>query len=71
LAVLAKDGQGGNLDINGNLLPKTDQGLFPEHVLALVAEKDVYQRGQYVTAPIYGLCQDVCVSVCVRGAYRS
>jgi hypothetical protein len=53
LAVLAKDGQGGNLDINGNLLPNTNQGLFPEHVLGLVAEKNVYQRGQYVTAPIY------------------
>jgi hypothetical protein len=53
LAVLAKDGQGGNLDINGNLLPNTNQGLFPEHVLGLVAEKNVYQRGQYVTAPVY------------------
>ena len=53
LAVLAQNGSRGNLDINGNLLPDTNQGLFPEHVLALVAEKDVYQRGRYVMAPIY------------------
>ncbi len=53
LAVLAYGGQGGNLDINGTLLPNPTQGLFPQHVLGLVAEGDVYQRGQYVTAPIY------------------
>jgi hypothetical protein len=53
LAVLAYGGRGGNLDINGTLLPNPTQGLFPQHVLGLVAEKDVYQRGQYVTAPIY------------------
>jgi hypothetical protein len=53
LAVLAYGGQGGNLDIYGNLLPNPTQGLFPEHVLGLVAEKDVYQRGRYVMAPVY------------------
>jgi hypothetical protein len=53
LAVLAQNGSRGNLDINGNLLPNTNQGLFPEHVLGLVAEKDVYQRGRYVMAPVY------------------
>jgi hypothetical protein len=53
LAVLAQNGSRGNLDINGNLLPNTNQGLFPEHVLGLVAEGDVYQRGRYVMAPIY------------------
>jgi hypothetical protein len=53
LAVLAYGGQGGNLYINGTLLPNPTQGLFPQHVLGLVAEKDVYQRGQYVTAPVY------------------
>jgi hypothetical protein len=53
LAVLAYGGRGGNLDINGTLLPNPTQGLFPQHVLGLVAEKDVYQRGRYVTAPVY------------------
>jgi hypothetical protein len=53
LAVLAYGGQGGNLDINGTLLPNPTQGLFPQHVLGLVAEKDVYQRGRYVMAPVY------------------
>ncbi|WP_448569346.1 pilus assembly PilX family protein [Thermus sp.] len=53
LAVLASGKKGGNLDLNGNLLPNTTQGLFPEHVLGLIAEKDVYQRGRYVMAPVY------------------
>lgn len=53
LAVLAYGGTGGNIDLNGNLLPQTAHGLFPEHVLGLVAEKNVYQQGQYVMAPIY------------------
>ncbi|WP_216639812.1 pilus assembly PilX family protein [Thermus scotoductus] len=53
LAVLAYGGRGGNLDINGTLLPNPTQGLFPQHVLGLVAEKDIYQRGQYVMAPVY------------------
>lgn len=52
-AILAKNGQGGNLDINGSLLPDASQGKFPNHVLGIVAEKDVYQRGQYVMAPVY------------------
>jgi len=49
----ASDRQGGNLDINGNLLPAPNQGLFPEHVLGLIAERNVYQRGSYVMAPVY------------------
>ncbi|MGQ9754290.1 MAG: PilX N-terminal domain-containing pilus assembly protein [Thermaceae bacterium] len=53
LAVLARNGQGGNLDINGNLLPDPTQGRFPRHVLGLVAEGSVYQRGPYVAAPLY------------------
>ncbi|WP_105317388.1 pilus assembly PilX N-terminal domain-containing protein [Thermus tenuipuniceus] len=53
LAVLALNGQGGDLDINGNLLPQTSHGLFPNHVLGLVAEANVYQKGQYVMAPVY------------------
>jgi hypothetical protein len=53
LTVLKKNNQGGKVDINGNLLPQTSHGLFPSHVLGLVAEGDVYQRGQYVMAPIY------------------
>jgi hypothetical protein len=53
LAVLAQNGSRGNLDINGNLLPNTNQGLFPEHVLGLVAERNMYQRGRYVMAPVY------------------
>ncbi|WP_038056246.1 pilus assembly PilX N-terminal domain-containing protein [Thermus amyloliquefaciens] len=53
LAVLAKNGQGGNLNLNGNLLPNTSHGLFPSHTLGLVAEGNIYQRGQYVMAPVY------------------
>lgn len=53
LAVLKAGTQGGNLDINGNLLPQTGHGLFPNHVLGLIAEGDVYQRGQYAMAPVY------------------
>ncbi|WP_114312639.1 competence protein ComZ [Thermus caldifontis] len=52
-AVLAKNGQGGSLVINGNLLPDASQGKFPNHVLGIIAEKDVYQRGHYVMAPVY------------------
>ncbi|MBW6395368.1 competence protein ComZ [Thermus sp. PS18] len=55
LVVLSESGQGGNIDINGNLLPDSSHGLFPNHVLGLIAEKDVYQRGNktYVMAPVY------------------
>ncbi|BDG24161.1 pilus assembly PilX N-terminal domain-containing protein [Thermus thermophilus] len=53
LAVPKLSGKGGNLDINGNLLPDATFGLFPNHALGLVAEGDVYQRGQYVMAPVY------------------
>ncbi|MDM7324469.1 MAG: pilus assembly PilX N-terminal domain-containing protein [Thermus sp.] len=53
LAVLAKDNAGGNLDINGSLLPDPSHGLFPQHVLGLIAERNVYQRGQHVMAPLY------------------
>lgn len=53
LAVLSRGGQGGDLNINDKLLPSSTQGLFPEHVLGLVAERNVYQRGQYAMAPIY------------------
>lgn len=53
LVVLAKNNEGGNVDINGTLLPDPTHGLFPNHVLGIVAEKDVYQRGQYVMAPVY------------------
>lgn len=52
-AVLAKNNQGGSVDLNGNLLPQTNHGLFPNHTLGLVAEDDIYQRGQYVMAPVY------------------
>ncbi|ULR41548.1 pilus assembly PilX N-terminal domain-containing protein [Thermus sp. NEB1569] len=52
-AVLAKDGAGGNLDINGSLLPDASFGSFPGHALGLVVEKNLYQRGQYVMAPLY------------------
>lgn len=52
-AVLAKDGAGGNLDINGNLLPDASFGSFPGHALGFVVEKNLYQRGQYVMAPLY------------------
>lgn len=51
-AVLAKDG-GGNLDINGSLLPDASFGSFPGHALGFVVEKDLYQQGQYVMAPVY------------------
>ncbi|VCU52701.1 hypothetical protein TTHN1_00454 [Thermus thermophilus] len=53
LAVLQLGGNGGNLDINANLLPDATFGSFPGHVLGLVVEKDLYQRGQYVMAPVY------------------
>ncbi|ADW21397.1 MULTISPECIES: hypothetical protein [Thermus] len=53
LVVLAKNGQGGNVDINGTLLPDPAHGPFPSHVLGIVAENNVYQRGQYVMAPVY------------------
>jgi len=46
-------GSGGTLDLDSNLLPKTSDGFFPQHVLGLVVEGDVYQRGQYVMAPLY------------------
>lgn len=52
-AVLAKHGAGGNLDINGSLLPDASFGSFPGHALGFVVEKDLYQRGQYVMAPLY------------------
>lgn len=53
LAVLKRNSQGGNVDINGNLLPQTAHGLFPSHTLGLIAEGNIYQRGQYVMAPVY------------------
>ncbi|WP_022798241.1 pilus assembly PilX N-terminal domain-containing protein [Thermus islandicus] len=53
LAVLQLGGNGGNLDINANFLPDATFGSFPGHALGLVVEKDLYQRGQYVMAPVY------------------
>ncbi|WP_024119435.1 pilus assembly PilX N-terminal domain-containing protein [Thermus thermophilus] len=53
LAVLKLGGKGGNLDINGNLLPDATFGLFPNHALGFVAEGDIYQRSQHVMAPVY------------------
>lgn len=53
LAVLAPSGQGGSVEIDGNLLPDPGLGLFPSHALGIVAERDIYQRGQYVMAPVY------------------
>ncbi len=53
LAVLAQGGLGGSLEIGGTFLPDTSLGRFPEQVLGLVVEKDAYQKGSYVTAPIY------------------
>jgi ribosomal protein S12 methylthiotransferase len=41
---------------------------------ALVDSEQILSRLRalgYETSPSYGSCQDVCVSVCVRGAYRS
>lgn len=53
LAVLSKNGNRGNLTVEGTLLPNQPQGLFPEHVLGLVVEKDLYQKGRYMAAPVY------------------
>lgn len=53
LAVLRQGGSGGNLTVGGNLLPSQSQGLFPEHVLGLVVERDLYQQGRYMAAPLY------------------
>jgi hypothetical protein len=39
--------------VEGTLLPNQPQGLFPEHVLGLVVEKDLYQKGRYMAAPVY------------------
>ena len=50
---LAVGGVGGNMDVNGNLLPLASHGLYPRHVLGLVAEGQVYQRGNYLMAPVY------------------
>jgi hypothetical protein len=45
----------GNMNLNGNLLPSITGGnpYFPDHVLGLVAEGDVYQRGDYIMSPLY------------------
>lgn len=53
LAVLKTPSGGGNLTVGGSLLPDTALGTFPEHVLGLVAEGDLYQKGPYMTAPVY------------------
>ncbi len=64
LSILKNGNRGGNLDLNGPFLPSTldvnlagvgllPGGTFPQHVLGLVAEGNVYQRGSHVTAPIY------------------
>ena len=45
--------EGGNIRIEGNFLPDTTRGLFPHHVLGLVAEASVFQQGQNIMAPIY------------------
>lgn len=47
------DTEGGNIRIEGNFLPDTTRGLFPHHVLGLVAEASVFQQGQNIMAPIY------------------
>lgn len=55
-AVEANDGgAGGGIDINQNLLTSSADAnhLFPNHVLGLVAEGNVYQRAANVMAPIY------------------
>lgn len=51
----SSDTLGGNLDLDGSLLPDAAGGnaYFPNHVLAVIAEGDTYQRGQYVMAPVY------------------
>ncbi len=50
-------GSYGNLDLNQDLVPYTAGGSsadqYPNHVLGLIAEHNVYQRGQYVMAPVY------------------
>lgn len=53
LAVLKTPSGGGNLTVGGSLLPDIALGTFPEHVLGLVAEGDLYQKGPYMTAPVY------------------
>lgn len=47
--------EAGDIDIYGKLLTDAsgNNGAFPEHVLALVAENDVFQNGPQVMAPIY------------------
>ncbi len=46
---------GGDIDVNANLLTHTkgSNDQFPDHVLALLAENDVFQDGDFVMAPIY------------------
>ncbi|HEX7005088.1 MAG TPA: pilus assembly PilX N-terminal domain-containing protein [Trueperaceae bacterium] len=53
-------GAGGGIDINQNFLTSDDEiditgkkRLFPDHVLGLVAEGEVYQRAANVMAPVY------------------
>jgi hypothetical protein len=45
----------GKVDFDGNLLPlgNDDANRFPNHVLAVLAEGDMYQRGSHVMAPLY------------------
>ncbi|HEX7039612.1 MAG TPA: pilus assembly PilX N-terminal domain-containing protein [Trueperaceae bacterium] len=54
ITVEKEGGQGGDLDIYGRFLTGvTGAPGFPEHVLALVVENDVYQGASQVMAPIY------------------
>ena len=46
----------GNINLNADLVPNTSGGpadQFPNNVLGIIAEHDMYQRGQYVMAPVY------------------
>ena len=47
--------EAGDIDIYGKLLtdPSGNNGSYPDHVLALVAEKDFFQNGAQVMAPVY------------------
>ena len=48
-------GAGGNMDINGSVLPggTSSADLYPSQVLSLIAENNIYQRGQAVMGVIY------------------
>ncbi len=46
----------GNVNLDADLVPNASGGSadqFPNNVLGIIAEHDMYQRGQYVMAPVY------------------